>query len=67
MLVQQLFATLRRLNQDGTTILLVEQNIHFALAASRHAYVLAEGRVVRAGPSREIAASEDVRRAYLGM
>jgi branched-chain amino acid transport system ATP-binding protein len=66
-LVQQLFATLRRLNQDGTTILLVEQNIHFALAASRRAYVLAEGRVVRSGPSREIAASEDVRRAYLGM
>jgi branched-chain amino acid transport system ATP-binding protein len=66
-LVQQLFATLRRLNQDGTTILLVEQNIHFALAASRRAYVLAEGQVVRSGPSREIATSEDVRRAYLGM
>src|SRR6185503_3000292 len=49
-LVSQLFATLKRLKGTGLTILLVEQNVHLALAISDHAYVIAEGRLFTEGP-----------------
>lgn len=49
------------------TILLVEQNVHLALAVSNYAYVMAEGRVHSKGPSREMAENEDIRKAYLDM
>lgn len=67
LLTQQLFATLRELKQAGLTILLVEQNVHLALALSDYAYVLAEGRVGIEGPAHEVAQNPDVRKAYLGM
>lgn len=67
LLTQQLFTTLRDLKQEGLTILLVEQNVHLALALSDYAYVLAEGRVDIEGPSSEVAQNPDVRKAYLGM
>lgn len=67
LLTQQLFSTLSDLSKEGLTILLVEQNVHLALAVSHYAYVLAEGRVHSEGPSRELAQSEDIRKAYLGM
>ncbi len=66
-LAQQLFKTLKELKDTGLTILLVEQNVHLALALSDYAYVLAEGRVEIEGPSREVAKNEEVRRAYLGI
>jgi len=66
-LAQQLFKTLKELKDTGLTILLVEQNVHLALALSDYAYVLAEGRVEIEGPSREVARNEEVRRAYLGI
>ncbi|WP_457630346.1 ABC transporter ATP-binding protein [Oceanithermus sp.] len=66
-LAQSLFGTLKRLKEEGLTILLVEQNVHLALALSDYAYVLAEGRVKIEGPSREVAHNEEVREAYLGV
>jgi len=66
-LAQSLFGTLKRLKDEGLTILLVEQNVHLALALSDYAYVLAEGRVKIEGPSREVARNDEVREAYLGV
>jgi branched-chain amino acid transport system ATP-binding protein len=64
---QQLFLTLKKLKGEGLTMVLVEQNIHLALALSDYTYVLAEGRVHMEGCAREVANSEEVRRAYLGL
>jgi branched-chain amino acid transport system ATP-binding protein len=65
--VYQLLMTLKELKQAGLTILLVEQNVHLALALSDHAYVVAEGRIVMAGPPAELAAKPEIRKAYLGL
>jgi branched-chain amino acid transport system ATP-binding protein len=64
---QQLFLNLKSLKQQGMTIVLVEQNIHLALALSDYAYVLAGGRVHMEGPAREVANMDEIRRAYLGV
>jgi branched-chain amino acid transport system ATP-binding protein len=53
--------------EQGTTVLIVEQNANLVLRFADHAYVLETGRVVLAGPAAEIAADEGVRRSYLGM
>jgi branched-chain amino acid transport system ATP-binding protein len=66
-LAQQLLLTLKTLKVEGLTIVLVEQNVHLALALSDYAYVLAEGRIRVHGPAREIADMEEVRKAYLGL
>ena len=66
-LVQQLFFTLKKLRQQGMTIVLVEQNVHLALAMSDYTYVLAEGRVNIQGESHEVAGMPEVRKAYLGL
>ncbi len=66
-LVLDLFEILRRLRKEGLTMLLVEQNVQMALAVSDYAYVVADGRVEIEGPSREVAANERVREAYLGI
>jgi branched-chain amino acid transport system ATP-binding protein len=66
-LAQQLFLTLKKLRQQGMTIVLVEQNVHLALALSDYTYVLAEGRVNIEGHSRDVANMDEVRRAYLGL
>ncbi len=66
-LAQQLFQTLKDLRDGGLTVLLVEQNVHLALALADHAYVMAEGRVSMDGPAREIAGRDEVRRTYLGL
>jgi branched-chain amino acid transport system ATP-binding protein len=65
-LVQQIFAILSEINRQGTTLLLVEQNAHMALRFAHRAYVLETGNIVLSGPSRELAASPDVQKAYLG-
>jgi len=67
LLVLDLFEILRRLKNDGLTMLLVEQNVQMALAISDYAYVLADGRVELEGPSREVAKNAHVRTAYLGI
>ena len=65
--VQQLVSALTALRQTGLTLLLVEQNVHLALAISDYAYVLAEGRTFTEGASKKVAAMPDVRKAYLGI
>jgi branched-chain amino acid transport system ATP-binding protein len=66
-LVYQLFTALKKLKEAGLTILLVEQNVHLALAVSDYAYVLAEGRMFTEGLPAVLAAMPEIRRAYLGM
>ena len=65
-LVLDLFQTLRKLKQEGLTLLLVEQNVQMALAVSDYAYVLAHGKVDLQGTSRELMSNEEVKAAYLG-
>jgi branched-chain amino acid transport system ATP-binding protein len=65
-LVDEVLATVRRLNAEGVTVLLVEQNVAKALALADHAYVLERGRVAAHGPARELLDSAAVRAAYLG-
>ena len=66
MLVQEIFSIIRWINQQGVTILLVEQNAHMALNTAHRAYVLETGRIVGSGPSAELKESEEIRKAYLG-
>ena len=67
LLVEQVFDALAALNRDhGLSVLLVEQNMTQALEAAR-AYVMQSGRVALSGSAAELAASDEVRKAYLGM
>jgi branched-chain amino acid transport system ATP-binding protein len=65
-LVQQVFAKIRDINAQGTTILLVEQNALQALSIAHRGYVLQTGEVVLTGPANELIRNEMVRKAYLG-
>jgi branched-chain amino acid transport system ATP-binding protein len=65
-LVDRIYETIREINRQGTTILLVEQNAHHALATASRGYVLATGRVVLADRCDALRENEEVRRAYLG-
>ena len=65
-LVSQVFETITEINQQGTTILVVEQNAAQALQRAHRAYVIETGRVVIEGPASELQASDEVRKAYLG-
>lgn len=67
LLVETVLDALGSLNQNGTSILLVEQNMAQALALARHAYVMQSGKIVLQGPASEVEASDEVRRAYLGL
>ena len=66
-LVVELFGTLRKLKQEGLTLLLVEQNVQMALAVSDYAYVLAHGKIDLRGTSRALMNNADVKAAYLGV
>ena len=65
-LVQQVFQTIREINAQGTTVLLVEQNARQALSIANRAYVLQTGRVVLTGPADDVMQNQQVRKAYLG-
>ncbi len=65
-LVEQIFATIGSINQQGTTILLVEQNAAMALSIAHRGYVLETGAVVLSGTAAQLGENADVRRAYLG-
>jgi branched-chain amino acid transport system ATP-binding protein len=65
-LVAQVFAIVKRLREEGMSILLVEQNARQALAISDHAYVLERGTIVKQGPSHELARDHAVIAAYFG-
>ena len=66
-IVQQLLETVRELNRNGLTVLLVEQNVAMSLSLSRRAYVLENGRIVLSGSGDELLKNDRVRQAYLGM
>ena len=65
-LVEQIFDIIRRLHQNGTTILLVEQNAQMALSVADRGYVLETGAIVTTGTGAELLENDAVRRAYLG-
>ncbi len=65
-LVQTIFRIIREINQQGVTILLVEQNAHMALQVAHHAVVLETGTVATSGPASELAKSDAIKKAYLG-
>ncbi len=65
-LVSQIFSIIKEINQQGTTVLLVEQNAVQALSLAHRAYVLELGRVTRSAPARDLLADESIRAAYLG-
>jgi len=67
LLAREIFRTIRRINDSGVTILLVEQNARRALRLARRGYVLETGRVVATGPADTLAGDEAIRSAYLGM
>ena len=65
-LVEQVFDIISALHKAGTTILLVEQNAEMALSIADRAYVMETGRITLGGTGKELAASEEVQKAYLG-
>jgi branched-chain amino acid transport system ATP-binding protein len=66
LLIKEIFSIIQDINKTGTTVLLVEQNANMALSIATRAYVLETGRITLQGPAKELAASEAVRKAYLG-
>ena len=65
-LVKENFTVIRRINELGITVLLVEQNVHQTLAIAHHGYVLSQGRVAASGTAKELAENAEVRAAYFG-
>lgn len=65
-IIERIFAILKELNQQGMSILLVEQNAHLALSLAHYGYVLETGEVVMHGAGRALLESPEVRKAYLG-
>ena len=66
LLMKEMFQVLKQLNQEGMTILIVEQNAHIALQYAHRAYVLETGKVVLEGSAKELAQNNEIQKAYLG-
>jgi branched-chain amino acid transport system ATP-binding protein len=66
-IVHDVFAAIRRINEGGVSVLLVEQNVALAMEVSARAYVLEEGRIVAQGVPAELLARPEIQRAYLGV
>ena len=66
LLIKEIFSIIEDINREGTTVLLVEQNANMALSIAHRAYVMETGRITLQGAAKELAASEDVRKAYFG-
>ena len=67
LVVSEMFRTIHQINQEGLTILLVEQNVRLSLGISQRAYVLENGRFVMEGPGKELIENRHVKEAYLGL
>ncbi len=65
--VERVIDVARAINEDGTSILLVEQDVLVALEAADRGYVLENGRIVLGGPAADLAQNPDIQRAYLGV
>jgi branched-chain amino acid transport system ATP-binding protein len=66
MLVTQIFSIVKEINEQGTTVLLVEQNARMALTVAHRGYVLQTGQIVLTGTAKDLQSNETVRKAYLG-
>lgn len=66
LLVKEIFSIIKKINEDGKTVLLVEQNAYAALSLANYAYILEVGRVVLSGTGEELLANPKVKEAYLG-
>ena len=66
-IIQQIFQIIQRVNANGTTVFLVEQNANQALRIAHRGYVMENGRIVTSDSAENLLKSEDVRSAYLGM
>ncbi len=66
LVVKDIFSIIKTINQQGVTILLIEQNANMALKVADKAYVMETGRITLSGTGRELAASAEVQKAYLG-
>ena len=67
LLVEEIFQIIKRINKDGTTMLLVEQNASVALSVADYGYVMEDGRIVMSGPSERLIDNEDIKEFYLGL
>lgn len=67
LMVEELFSLIARLQREGLSILLVEQNVGQSLETGQRGYVLENGEIRHSGTCAELLASDDLRRAYLGM
>ena len=66
-IIQQIFSIIQKINHDGTTVFLVEQNANQALKIAHRGYVMENGRVVMENSAEALLNDQSVRRAYLGM
>jgi branched-chain amino acid transport system ATP-binding protein len=66
-IVMDMFDAIRRINDDGLSVLLVEQNVSMAMEIARRVYVLEEGRIVMEGPADDLMRRPEIRKAYLGL
>lgn len=67
LLVRSIFSIISQINQEGTTILLIEQNIHYALHMAQRAYILENGEIFKHGPADELLQDDHIRQTYLGL
>ena len=67
LVIKDIFTTIKKINQDGITVMVVEQNSNAALKIADRAYVLETGNIVLEGTAQELLANEDVKKAYLGV
>ena len=65
-LVEEIFSIIQKINREGTTVLLVEQNAQMALSIANRAYVLETGHIVKSGDAKELLHDDSVKEAYLG-
>lgn len=66
LLVREIFDIIKNINNEGTTILLVEQNAKMALSIAHRAYVIETGSIVMSGTGEELSKSDEIKKAYLG-
>jgi branched-chain amino acid transport system ATP-binding protein len=65
--VQQVFGLVKRIREEGYTVLIVEQNVQQVLKVADRAYLLEAGQLIESGNSADLLASEGVRKAYMGL
>ena len=66
LIVEQIFEIIQKINENGTTVLLVEQNANLALTVTNRGYVMETGHITMEGNSKDLIANEKIRAAYLG-